>query len=83
METLLSSQEANGYLESLGLFLTDHQREMWQALPAELAVWNAQINVVSRKDMEHADLARWMEAWRAAKDALADEERAGVHEDAQ
>ena len=54
MEALLSSQEANGYLESLGLFLTDHQRELWQALPAELAVWNAQINVVSRKDMEHA-----------------------------
>ena len=54
MEALLSSQDAIRYLESLGLFLTDHQREQWQALPAELAVWNAQINVVSRKDMEHA-----------------------------
>ena len=54
MEAQLSSQDAIRYLESLGLFLTDHQREQWQALPAELAVWNAQINVVSRKDMEHA-----------------------------
>lgn len=38
---------------SLGVIPTEHQRQQWKALQEVLAHWNAQINVISRKDLEH------------------------------
>lgn len=54
MEAPLALESSRPMLADMGVALTDAQWSQWCALPDALAEWNAQINVVSRKDVEHA-----------------------------
>ena len=47
--------------------LTDHQREQFARLGEVYAEWNAKINVISRKDMEHIYLHHILHSLAIAK----------------